>query len=141
MNKESTWAECIESSASLQVIPDLQKAESLVMTAEGRNKFLEVNSISENNVNYIFEGYYTSLVEIAHALLLQKGYKVANHICVGYFIRDVLKQQDLFLIFDDCRFKRNGLVYYGRKMSFGIGNEAILKCRKLMTEIKKMLKE
>lgn len=140
MNKESRWEECIESSSSTSVTPDKSKAKSLVDTAVGRNQYLNENEIKESSANYIFEGYYSSILEMLHALLLLQGYKVTNHICLGYYLRDILKREDLFRLFDDCRFKRNSLVYYGRKMDVSTATAAIKKCKKLIEESKRLLK-
>tara|TARA_Y100000310_G_scaffold345862_1_gene471716 strand:+ start:27704 stop:28012 length:309 start_codon:yes stop_codon:yes gene_type:complete len=95
--------------------------------------------IKEDNANYIFEGYYSSALEILHSLLLKDGYKVSNHICASYYLRDILKKEELYRIFDDCRYKRNSLVYYGRTMEFAIAQEAITKCKNLIVEIIRLI--
>jgi len=139
MNNESNWKECIENNSSLSVSSDKAKAKSLIDTATGRNQYLHENEIKESNANYLFEGYYSSLLELLHALVILKGYKVSNHICLGYYLRDVLKRDDLFRLFDDCRFKRNSLVYHGRKMDFLTAQGAIEKCKQLLNELNKLL--
>ena len=141
MNKESNWQECIDSFSSLKVSPDSAKAKSLIITAQGRIEFLKSIGLTENNVNYIFEGYYSSVLEMLHALILLKGYKVSNLLCLGYYLRDVLKNDNLFRTFDDCRYKRNSLVYYGRKMDFETAKATIEKCLRLIKEIELLLKE
>ena len=55
-------------------------------------------------------------------------------------IRDVLKEEHLFRIFDDCRYKRNSLVYYGKRMDFETAKDAIKKAQKMITEFKKIIK-
>ena len=136
--KEHNWKNCLETNSSRIITPDKRKVKSLIDTTKGRNEFLDQNNINENNANYIFEGYYSSLLELLHALLLKNGYKVLNHICIGYYIRDFLSKQDLFRQFDDCRFKRNTLIYYGRKMDFIIAKEAIIKCQTLIKNIQEL---
>ena len=139
--KESTWEECVESTSSLKISHDPAKARSLVDTAKGRINFLKSTSLAENSANYIFEGYYSSVLEILHALVLQEGYKVSNHLCLGYYLRDVLEEDSLFRAFDDCRYKRNSLVYYGRKMDFETAKIAIEKCLRLIKEIELLSKK
>lgn len=139
MNKESTWEECLESSASLKVTPNKAKVKSLIDTATGRMQFLAETNIKESNANYIFESYYSSVLELMHALVLLYGYKVGNHICLGYYLRDILQKQELFRLFDDCRFKRNSLVYYGKKMDFESAKCGIEKCRNLIADLNKFL--
>lgn len=139
MNKEGNWSECIEEGSSLKVTPNKSKVNSLMDTALGRISFLNENIIKESNANYIFESYYSSVLEILHALLLLHGYKVSNHLCLGYYLRDVLSKAEIFRIFDDCRFKRNSLVYYGRKMEFDVAKEAINNCKQLINQLSTLL--
>jgi len=56
-------------------------------------------------------------------------------------LRDVLKRDDLFRIFDDCRFKRNSLVYYGKRMDFETASKTIDKSILLFKELKKLINE
>lgn len=88
--------------------------------------------MNENNANYLFEGYYTSILELMHAIPLSHGYRVKNHVCVGYYLRDAMKREGLFRSFDDLRFKRNPLTYYGRRMGFQNEKESIGKSTALI---------
>ena len=138
--KEANWEECLETNSSIKITPNTSKVKSLIETAKGRNLFLKETKTKPANVNYIFEGYYSSAMELLHALVLLKGYKVSNHICLGYYLRDILKKPDLFRIYDDCRYKRNSLVYYGRKMDFEAAKASIKKCKVLIQELLLLLK-
>jgi len=138
---EDDWNECLETSSSLRVTPDKAKARSLVDTALGRNTFLQGIELKEENVNYIFEGYYSSALEFLHALLVLNGYKVGNHLCAGYFLRDIVQRDDLFRLFDNCRIRRNSLIYYGRKMDFETGKDTIVKTKRLIQELQKSIAE
>ena len=112
--KDASWGDCLYSNSSLKITPDKEKAKSLIETAEERIK-VSVRDLNEKTANFIFEDYYSSVLEALHALVLLDGYKVDNHVCLGYYLRDVLKKEDMFRLFDDCRFKRNSLVYYGKR--------------------------
>ena len=137
--KESNWEECIETSSSLKVSPDKSKSNSLIDIARGRNRYLRENAIKESNANYVFEGYYSSVLELLHAIFLLKGYKVSNHLCLAYYLRDIMKREDLFRLFDGCRFKRNSLVYYGRKMDFETAKITIRNAMELIKELENFL--
>ena len=140
MNKESTWGECIDSNSSLSITPDKYKSQSLIDTAKGRLQFLAEIEIKESNANYLFENYYSSVLELMHALVLLQGYKVSNHICLGYYLRDILQKENIFRLFDDCRTKRNSLVYYGKKMDFETAKQGLEKSKRLIAELNNMLK-
>ena len=137
---EASWNECLESGIAMKITPDRLKAKSLVDTSEARIIFLNENNVSESNARFIFENYYTSAIELIHALTLIAGFKVDNHVCLGYYLRDVLKLEMLYRIFDECRYRRNSIVYYGKKLEFSIAKESIDKIKRLIAELRKLFK-
>ena len=138
--KESSWGECLNYSSVIKITPDKEKAASLTETADESIKF-SLRQLNERNANYVFEDYYSSILEPLHALILLNGYKVNNHICLGYYLRDVLKNDELFRLFDNCRFKRNSLVYYGKRMDFDTAKDAIEKAKKIFKELNNIINE
>jgi hypothetical protein len=133
--KENSWEECIISNSASKATPDKAKARSLLEMAEGRLNFLKTITTEKGNANYLFEGYYSSLLEVMHALAISNGFKVENHICLGYYLRDVVKKDMLFRIFDDVRIKRNRLLYYGKGMDFLVAEESIRKIKEVIKDI------
>jgi len=136
--KNSSWEDCLDSNSSIKITPNIQKAKSLIEVAEDRIKILNLN-LNKDTANYIFEDYYSSILELMQALVLLKGYKVDNHVCLGFFLRDVLNDESLFRLFDNCRFKRNSLVYYGKRMDFETARDAIKKSKILMGKLKEII--
>ncbi len=135
--KEASWDDCMENYSAKKVSPNVERANSLIETAEERIRIIK--EIDKNNCNFVFEDYYTSLLELLQALIIKKGYIILNHLCIGYYVRDVLKKGDMYTVFDDVRYKRNALTYYGTRMDFETAREAIHKCIKLIKEIKEIL--
>ena len=133
--KESSWGECMNYNSAIKITPDKEKAASLIETAEGRIQ-VSMKELIEKNANFVFEDYYSSILELMHALVLLDGYKVGNHVCLGFYLRDVLKNSEMFRLFDDCRFKRNSLVYYGKRMDFETAKDSIEKAKRLFKELK-----
>ncbi len=131
--KETSWDECLSNNSAKMVTQDIQRAESLIETAKERISLIK--EINEKNCNFVFEDYYTSILEMLQAKTFKKGFNIINHMCLGFYIRDVLKREDLFMTFDDLRYKRNSLTYYGTRMDFETAKQAIDKCKKLITEI------
>lgn len=136
--REASWKDCLENNSAIKSSIDNSRAESLIETAQERIKLIK--TVNEKNCNFVFEDYYTSLLEFLQALIIKKGYKILNHLCLGYYLRDVLKREDLFRMFDDLRYKRNALTYYGKRMDFELCINAIEKSEKLLKEIKKEYK-
>ncbi len=139
--KESYWEECVENNKAIRISPDKAKARALIETANAIVKFASENKLTEENARFILEAYYSSILEMAHSLLLLNGFKVDNHVCIGYYLRDVLKREGLFRIFDDCRYERNSVLYYGKKIDFEIAKESINKMTGLIDEFSLMLKK
>jgi len=131
--KETNWDNCLTNRSAKSVTPDLRRAESLIETAKERISLIK--EITEKNCNFVFEDYYTSILELLQAMTFKKGYNILNHICLGFYLRDILKREDLYLLFDDLRFKRNSLTYYGSRMDFEIAKQAIEKCRRIIKEL------
>ena len=136
--KEASWNDCIENNSAKEVSPNTGRANSLIETAEERISIIKY--VNEKNCNFVFEDYYTSLLELLQAFVVKKGYNILNHLCLGYYLRDILKREDLYRVFDDLRYKRNSLTYYGNRMDIDTAKQAIEKCKKLITEIKGFLK-
>lgn len=135
--KESSWKDCLESESAISISPDISRVKSLKETAEERIKLIK--DITKENSNFVFEDYYISILELLQALVIKKGYKIINHLCLGYYLRDFLKREDLYQIFDDLGYKRNSLTYYGKKMDFEVSLEAIEKSKRLIKELNNLL--
>ncbi len=132
--KEADWNDCLINNSARKITPDIKRAESLIETANERiNLIKEVN---EKNCNFIFEDYYTSLLELLQAMSFKKGFNVSNHVCLGYYLRDILKREDLYRLFDDVRYKRNSLTYYGKRMDYETAKQAIENCKRILRELK-----
>ena len=137
--KESNWQDCLNNQSARIVKPDIKRAKSLIETADERINLIK--EINEKNCNFVFEDYYTSILELLQALAFIKGFNISNHVCLGLYLKEILKREDLYFIFDDLRYKRNSLIYYGNKMDFETAKQAIEKSKKLIKEIKRLVKK
>ncbi|MEM3374558.1 MAG: hypothetical protein QW757_03915 [Candidatus Woesearchaeota archaeon] len=135
--KESNFKECFDNNAARKTAVDKKRAKSLIETSEERINL--ISEINQKNCNFVFEDYYTSLLELLQASAFLNGFNISNHICLGFYVRDFLKREDLFRLFDDLRYKRNSLTYYGIKMEEKIALQAIDNCKRMINEIKKII--
>jgi len=131
--KEASWEDCINNNSARKITPDISRANSLIETAKERISL--ITEINEKNCNFVFEDYYTSVLEILQALAFKKGFNILNHLCIGYFLRDFLKKEEMYRLFNSLRYKRNSLTYYGTKMDFEIAKQAIENCKKIIQEL------
>ena len=137
--KDSDWEDCFNNNSARNVTPDINRAKSLKETALERIEVL--GELTEKNCNYVFEDYYTSILELLQAINFIKGYNVSNHVCLGYFLRDVLNEEKLYYVFDDLRYKRNSLTYYGTRMEYAIALTTINKSKELLKTLNNIYKE
>ena len=107
--KETNWNDCINNNSARKISSDVKRADSLVETAKARTRLIK--GINEKNGNFVFEDYYTSLLELLQAMTFRKGFNILNHICLGYYLRDIMKRDDLYSILDYLRYKRNSRTY------------------------------
>jgi len=133
------WKDCLEDFNAIRVKKDEQRVKSLLITSDARIKYIQKQEINKLSCNFILENYYSSAVEILHAILIKAGFKVNNHICLGSYLKDILKKERLYRIFETNRKRRNGITYYGALVRFKTCKKSINELRKLISELKKFI--
>ena len=100
-----------------RITPDPERAESLLEMSVDRLELLKL--IPKNRTYKIVEEYYEIIKELLTAVMYTDGSKTLSHVkLIEYFASryDTLDENELRLI-DQLRKHRNGIVYYGRKLS------------------------
>ena len=117
MNKNTDWKGCVDSLTAKRIRPDEGKIKSLLesskkkLESEGRLEMDDVTSVSK------FSLAYESLRELLEALAIKKGYKIYNHECYTYFLKEIISESAKGDEFDAIRKVRNGVNYYGKELS------------------------
>lgn len=60
---------------------------------------------------------YDVLREYLKCVALEKGYKIYNHECYTYFLKEVMAMSREGDLFDEMRKIRNSITYYGKNVS------------------------
>jgi len=112
-----------------RISKDKERAEDLYEMAKDRIELL--NLIPKDKSYKMVEEYYEIIKELLTALMYLDGYKTLSHVkLIEYFSNNYeeLEERQIKLI-DTLRKFRNGIVYYGRKISreFLINNEDEIK--------------
>jgi len=112
-----------------RISKDKERAEDLYEMAKDRIELL--NLIPKDKSYKMVEEYYEIIKELLTALMYLDGYKTLSHVkLIEYFSNNYeeLEEKQIKLI-DTLRKFRNGIVYYGRKISreFLINNEDEIK--------------
>ncbi|MBD3312870.1 HEPN domain-containing protein [Candidatus Woesearchaeota archaeon] len=99
--------------------PDNEMAASLMKKAEDRLKYIESQTLSDDNSGFIFEDVYESLREAAQAVLCADGYKPYSHEVLIAYLKENYSEMDSGMLdnFDELRKLRNLAVYGAEEVS------------------------
>ncbi|KHO48117.1 MAG: coiled-coil [archaeon GW2011_AR5] len=134
------WNTCVREGNSVKITANRKRAVFLVNQAEKTMKVLEKILIDKNNASVFFTNYYDALLELLHALMYDAGFKVKNHYCLGYYLRDVIKDNKSYRVFDRSRLLRNSSIYYGENFDEAVLLSAIRDIKEVFVKLKKNIK-
>src|SRR3989344_3440383 len=112
---------------------------SLIKTSQ--NKFdserkLELSEVTSSSKISLL---YDSLRELLEALAIKNGYKIYNHECYTYFLKEILNESIKGAEFDELRKIRNGINYYAKGISVEEAIDVLERIRKLRGEVTNLL--
>ena len=115
--KITDWKGCIDTLTAKKIKPDEGKVKSLIKSS--RKKLLSSESLKMNDITAEskFSLSYDSLRELLEAIAIRNGYKIYNHECYTYFLKEVIRESSIGSEFDSIRKVRNGVNYYGKELS------------------------
>ena len=120
-----------------KVLPNRIRAESLFKSGVQAIETAKVIQVNSGTVKSILRELYEGLREYCEAIGYVKGYKFLDHESIGYFLRDVLHEQSVFMKFDRYRKLRNGINYYGEDIDIETVKEAIIEIPELVKKLEK----
>jgi len=120
-----------------KVIPNKIRASSLVKSSIQAVETAKIIPLNTGSAKTILRELYESLREYCEAIGYSRGYKFLDHESIGYFLRDVLKEQAIYGKFDRYRKLRNGINYYGENIEVETVKEAIIEIPKIIKELEK----
>mgnify|MGYP001611765529 CR=1 FL=1 len=132
--------ECIKKRIAKEVKEDKELISSLIKTSQNKldsEKKLELSEVTSGSKISLL---YDSLRELLEALAIKNGYKIYNHECYAYFLKEILNESNKGDEFDELRKIRNSINYYAKDISVEEAKEVLERIRKLRGEIIKLLK-
>ncbi|MEK6811453.1 MAG: hypothetical protein AABX96_03015, partial [Nanoarchaeota archaeon] len=106
------FTECLKRRLAKEVKKDEELIKSILKTSQNKldseNK-LELSEITSSSKISLL---YDSLRELLEALTIKKGYKIYNHECYTYFLKEIMNESSKGDEFDELRKTRNSLNYY-----------------------------
>src|SRR3989339_217625 len=123
-----------------KIMPNKIRASSFFKSSIQAIETAKVIPLNQNALKSILRELYEGLREYCEAIGYLKGYKFLDHESIGYFLRDILKEQSAFIKFDRYRKLRNGINYYGEDINIETVKEAIIEIPELVKKLEKYSK-
>ncbi len=134
------WDECLKRRIAKRISKDSELIKSLIKTSKNKTESEEKLKLTIVTSASKISLAYDSLREILEALSIKEGYKVYNHECYTYFLKEILKQSLNGDEFDELRRIRNSINYYGKDISIKEAEDILNRIKKLRNILIKFLK-
>ncbi|MEK6887603.1 MAG: hypothetical protein AABX14_01525 [Candidatus Aenigmatarchaeota archaeon] len=111
------WKSCKDTLTAKNIKPDEGLIKFLLETS--RKKMLSSERLKMDDISAVskFSLAYDSLRETLEALAVRKEYKIYNHECYTYFLKEVIGESSKGDDFDSVRKVMNGINYYGKDIT------------------------
>lgn len=129
--------ECYRKNIIKKSSKDMPRIRSLIETSDSKIKTVEMLEVNEITASSVVVLAYDALRELLEAAALFNGLKIYNHECFVPFIKNILNNPVFSDEFDILRKIRNGINYYGEKVTAKEAKslkQRIISGRKLLIE-------
>jgi len=124
-----------------KVMSNKIRASSLFKSSIQAIKTAKQIILNQDTSKTIIRELYEGLREFCEAVGYLNGYKFLDHESIGFFLRDILKEDFAYKKFDRYRKLRNKINYYGESVEIETVKEALIEIPKLLNKINHYLKE
>ena len=128
---------CLRRGSAKKVMQNKIRASSLFKSSFQAIETAEKIPLIDSALKTILRELYEGLREYCEAIGYLKGYKFLDHVSIGFFLKDVLREDSISKKFDRYRKLRNGINYYGLDIEVETVKGAILETKELVRELKK----
>lgn len=130
------WRECIKQ----RIVKSVKKDENLITSTR------EIAEIKIESAGILPDAYYIAKISLLYDALreylesvaIENGYKIYNHECYSAFLKEILDMPNEADLFDKLRRIRNGINYYGRKVSEGEAAQIVSDLNSLIKRVKEI---
>jgi hypothetical protein len=112
------WNECQRKKVVKRVELDSPLIKSVLESSSDKYYSSKLIKPHKRTFSSIIILLYDSLRELLEAFALNKGYKIYNHECFSCFLDEIVNEREMAELFNRIRQIRNGLNYYGRRLSY-----------------------
>lgn len=129
------WNECVKKRLAKEINEDKELIKSLIKTSKNKLESEEKLELDEVTAGSKVSLAYDSLREVLEGLSIKKGYKIYNHECYVYFLKEILNESSKGDEFDELRKIRNDINYYGKEIAIKEAKDVLQRIKKLRTEL------
>ena len=116
---------------------DFGKINSVKEIAESKIK--AANALADEHYYGKLTLFYDALRELLECVALVKGYKIYNHECYTYFLKEIIRESEKSDEFDSIRKIRNAVNYYGKELKPKQAEDLIKRIRNLRSFVLNIL--
>ena len=106
----------MDSLTAKRITPDEDSVKSLLKASKSKLLSQERLELDDVTATSKFSLAYDSLREVLEALAIRKGYKIYNHECYTYFLKEIIGESSKGDDFDAIRKIRIAVNYYGKEL-------------------------
>jgi len=133
------FKDCLKKSIAKEVKTDWELIESLKKTSQNKLDSAKILKLSEVTLGSKISLLYDSLRELLEALAIKNGYKIYNHECYTYFLKEILNESFKGDEFDALRKIRNSINYYGKEISVQEAKDVLKRIKDLRGKVEGLL--
>ena len=119
---------------------DIIRSRSLKEMSNSSLKIIKLIKLNEETTTIIFREIYEGLRQNLESIGYLKGFQFRSHEAITFFLKKILKEEKISLIFDRYRKLRNKLNYYGKPIQKETVKEAIIEIPKIIKYLEKYRK-
>ena len=131
--------ECLKKRIAKEVKEDKELIASLIKTSKNKLDSEEELGLSEITLTSKISLLYDSLRELLEALSIKNRYKIYNHECYVYFLKEIMNESVTGDEFDELRKIRNAVNYYAKDIALSEGKEVLERIKSLRKKMLQLL--
>ena len=135
------FSECLKKRIVKEVKEDEELISSLLKTSKNKLYSEDKLTLDDVTAGSKISLLYDSLRELLESLAIKKGYKIYNHECYTYFLKEILNESFKGDEFDELRKIRNQINYYAKDISIEEAKDVLKRIKNLRDDVLELLRK
>ncbi len=131
------WKSCIQKRIVKEIKEDHNLKTGLIKESQKKKNTDALIPLNDNTASTKISIIYDVLRETLEAIAIMRGYKIYNHECYTYFLKEILKESTWGDEFDNFRIIRNDLNYYAKDITAAEAKPILEEMKELQEKLSK----